>query len=219
MVWSKPKKIHKNSSSVRPLSQGTAPTKVEPKTSPRRVTRLALGLGAIAVLMGAGGFFFRYGTVQGVPVSVVLKFVGDKPAREAYFSGQSFLLHERLQELEIEEEVKAFYRPQFEDEKELDWYIHQIFYDRTGYIGKAYKVGPGRQLILKTSKDYQYPRWVVLARRAGLIVDQRQDQGTYFVKTPEGAWVLYEEMLEQYPLPWLHRFLRQQKKNRQQTPS
>ncbi|NJN23661.1 MAG: hypothetical protein HC810_03740 [Acaryochloridaceae cyanobacterium RL_2_7] len=118
---------------------------MEAKPSSKLAFKAVVRLGAIAVLVAAGMLFIRIGTIQGVPVSVVLKFVADKPARDAYFSGQSRFLHNRLQELNVEEDVKAFYRPQFDDEQELDWYIHQIFYDRTGYIGKAYKVGPEKK--------------------------------------------------------------------------
>ena len=168
------------------------------------------------MIVAAATLFIQRGTIQGVPTSVVLKFLADEPARDAYFSGQSRLLHDRLQEMSIEEEVKAFYRPQFEDEAELDWYVHQIFYERSGYVGKAYKVGPNQRLTLKTLKDRQYPQWIELARKSGLVVDQQQDDAQYYVQTAQGSWITYEEMSDLYPLPELRQMIRRQKKARKQ---
>ncbi len=41
------------------------------------------------------------------------------------------------------------YRDQISDENELDRYIHQIFYENTGYVGQAYKVNSQGQLVAK----------------------------------------------------------------------
>ena len=79
-------------------------------------------------------------TFAGVPYRIVHKFWNDKPARDAYFVGDRQALHGRLKALEIEEDIKAYYREQFPDENELDQYIHQIMFDRTGYVGEAYGV-------------------------------------------------------------------------------
>jgi hypothetical protein len=48
----------------------------------------------------------------------------------------------------IEEKMKDYYRPQISDEGVLDQHIHQILYDRTGYVGEAYQVNGG-VLVLK----------------------------------------------------------------------
>ncbi|MCY7282554.1 MAG: hypothetical protein LH679_03755, partial [Cyanobacteria bacterium CAN_BIN43] len=87
--------------------------------------------------------------IGGVPSSVILTFLQDKPALTAYFQGDKQALHDRLNEIGIEEQVKAFYRPQIPDEVKLDQYIHQIFYNRTGYVGKEYQVNEQGTLTLK----------------------------------------------------------------------
>ena len=85
----------------------------------------------------------------GVPMSIVISFLQDETARDAYFQGDKQKLHARLEDMGIEERIKAFYRPQISDEVNLDQYIHQIFYDRTGYVGKAYRVNSQGVLVLK----------------------------------------------------------------------
>lgn len=87
-------------------------------------------------------------TIGGVPTSIVINFLQDETARNAYFQGDSNKLHARLQSMGVEERVKAFYRPQIRDEVKLDQHIHQILYERTGYVGEAYQVNQG-VLVLK----------------------------------------------------------------------
>lgn len=79
-------------------------------------------------------------TLGGVPYSIVSKFWQDEAAKTAYFGGDRQALHDRLSELEVEADIKAYYRSRFSDEDELDRYIHQIMFDHTGYVGEAYKV-------------------------------------------------------------------------------
>ena len=86
-------------------------------------------------------------TYQGVPYSVVRKFWQDEAAKAAYFAGDKQALHDRLSLLGIEQDIKRYYRPQFESEYELDLYIHQIMFDRTGYVGEAYQVDRNGRLI------------------------------------------------------------------------
>jgi hypothetical protein len=87
--------------------------------------------------------------IGGVPSSIILTFLQDQPALTAYFQNNKQALHDRLEELEIEEQIKAYYRPQIPDEAELDQYIHQVFYDRTGYVGEDYQVNEQGILSLK----------------------------------------------------------------------
>jgi hypothetical protein len=96
------------------------------------------GLGAIGVSFFSGNL-----VVGGVPSSIILRFLQDEVARNAYFSGNSTRLHDRLDEMGIEEQMKAYYRPKISNEDKLDQYIHQILYDRTGYVGEAYQVNGG----------------------------------------------------------------------------
>ncbi|MGB3295548.1 MAG: hypothetical protein WBB01_21400 [Phormidesmis sp.] len=79
-------------------------------------------------------------TLGGVPYSIVNKFWQDEAAKTAYFGGDRQALHDRLSELDVEADIKDYYRSRFSDEDELDRYIHQIMFDRTGYVGEAYKV-------------------------------------------------------------------------------
>ncbi len=79
-------------------------------------------------------------TFAGVPYRIINKFWRDKPARAAYFAGSREDLHERLKALGVEADIKDYYRDRFTSEYELDKYIHQIMFDRTGYVGEAYQV-------------------------------------------------------------------------------
>ncbi|HEY9764187.1 MAG TPA: hypothetical protein V6D07_16780 [Trichocoleus sp.] len=88
-------------------------------------------------------------TLGGVPYSVLMKFWQDPIARNAYFSGNGQLLHDRMSALGIEASIKAYYRPKIKDEAKLDQHIHQVLYDRTGYVGEAYKISSGRKLVPK----------------------------------------------------------------------
>ncbi|MBD1870368.1 hypothetical protein H6F88_18270 [Oculatella sp. FACHB-28] len=86
--------------------------------------------------------------IGGVPSGIIMEFLQDDLARSAYFSGNSTALHDRLDEIGIEEAMKDYYRPQISDEVVLDQHIHQILYDRTGYVGEDYQVNGG-VLVLK----------------------------------------------------------------------
>ncbi|WP_346290460.1 hypothetical protein [Sphaerothrix gracilis] len=111
----------------------------------------ALGAGGITAL-GVFGFLFvtERITLAGVPASVIFTFLQDDVARQAYFRGHNALLHDRLVQLGIEPRMKAFYADRIADEQALDLHIHQILYDRTGYIGEAYRVEPAsNELVLK----------------------------------------------------------------------
>jgi len=94
-------------------------------------------------------FFSGQLLIGGVPSSIILTFLQDQPALTAYFEKDNQALHDRLNELGIEEQIKAYYRPQISDEVKLDQYIHQVFYNRTGYVGEEYQVNEQGTLILK----------------------------------------------------------------------
>lgn len=106
---------------------------------------LALGLGVVLVVG-------EYITVGGVPFSVIVSFWQDDTARAAYFAGDSTKVHDRLSEMGIEEQMKAFYRSRIQDEAKLDQHIHQILYERTGYVGRAYRVNAQGILVLQQSE-------------------------------------------------------------------
>jgi len=87
--------------------------------------------------------------ISGVPCSIILAFLQDKTARRAYFRQDGKALHDRLYTMGIEEQIKDFYRSRISDEVELDRYIHQLLYDRTGYVGRDYHVNIEDILVLK----------------------------------------------------------------------
>ncbi len=153
-------------------------------------------------------WYVQRGTIQGVPVSILIKFLRDQPARTAYFAGQRQALHERLNQLGIEEDIKAFYRPSISNEVELDRYIHQLMYDRTGYVGKSYKVGPNARLQLKSPTDHQFPRWFNLAVRSGLVLGSEERSGVWYVKTATGEFVPYTMMAELFSIQSLQELVR-----------
>jgi hypothetical protein len=105
----------------------------------------------VASVMGLAAIWFLSGNmvIGGVPSSIILTFLQDPPAREAYFQGNRKALHDRLSDLGIEAQIKAYYRPQIPDETQLDLYIHQLLYNRTGYVGEAYSVTDQGRLIPK----------------------------------------------------------------------
>lgn len=163
----------------------------------------------------SGSLWLRFGTIQGVPAFIVLKFVTDRTALNAYFSGELRVLHDRLNQMGVEEDIKAYYRPQFSDEVELDWHIHQLLYDRTGYVGKAYKIGANQTLVLKTQADKVFPRWLALAKEAGLELSHREEDGIIYLDFPDGISVPYEQFSEIYSLKTLRQMIRQQKRYNQ----
>jgi hypothetical protein len=105
----------------------------------------------VASLLGLSILWFFSGNllIGGVPSSIILTFLQDQPSRDAYFRGDRQALHDRLSDLGIEAQIKAYYRPQIPDEVQLDLYIHQLLYNRTGYVGESYRVTDQGTLILR----------------------------------------------------------------------
>jgi hypothetical protein len=105
----------------------------------------------VASVLGLSILWFFSGNllIGGVPSSIILTFLQDQPSRDAYFRGDRQALHDRLSDLGIEAQIKDYYRPQIPNEVQLDLYIHQLLYNRTGYVGEAYQVTDQGKLILK----------------------------------------------------------------------
>lgn len=83
--------------------------------------------------------------------------------------GDNKQLHSRLEILGIEEEIKDYYRPQITDEVQLDQYIHQLLYDRTGYVGYNYRVNSQGILILRKSGKYRVEQEIRDKERLNII--------------------------------------------------
>lgn len=106
-------------------------------------------LGVLLLLGGQLQINLNRLVLGGVPLPIVIDFLKDDTARNAYFQSDKNLLHYRLSQMGIEEQIKDFYRSQIDSEQELDRHIHQIFYDNTGYVGEAYRVNAEGSLKLK----------------------------------------------------------------------
>jgi hypothetical protein len=183
---------------------------------PERFQRFSQSIGWLAFLGAivlAGVFLVASHdslTFRGVPVSIILEFIEDESARQAYFAGNKVALHERLQQLGAEEQIKAFYRPQIRDEVKLDQYIHQIFYEVSGYVGKAYRVDSRGILVLKQAPSNDFEQWTQLAQKAGVITGTKEANGLQYVISPAGDLALYEDIATIFPPEDLQRMIEAQ---------
>lgn len=142
------------------------------KFSKRNLRAIAVSLG-IATGLASYLFLTEKVTVGGVPASIILTFLQDDIARNAYFQGNSSLLHNRLKILGVEEDIKRFYNAQISDEVELDQYIHQLLYERTGYVGKQYQVDESGVLVLRDKPSRRCRRQP--SRRCRRLNDQNSN--------------------------------------------
>jgi hypothetical protein len=158
--------------------------------------------GAVSLLVAGVGLWMAYPTLtyKGVPVRILVHFVEDGEARRAYFAGEKTALHARLKELGVEEQIKAYYRPQFKDEQALDLHIHQLLYDNTGYVGAAYMVDGDGKLQLTPTLTADFWRWFNLAKQLQLVTDQEMENGKPYIITPQGSKVPYATIAALYPI-------------------
>ena len=125
----------------------------------RKKTTIIFALGFASFLVAI--YLFSSGNLilGGIPSSVIIKFLQDSVAVDAYLNNNGALVHDRLQKLNIEKDIKDYYRNQIADPIELDRYIHQILYERTGYVGVDYQLSASGTLKLKngiTSPNMTY---------------------------------------------------------------
>jgi hypothetical protein len=171
---------------------------------PKRLKWSYVVAGAAASLLLALvglGLAFPTLTYKGVPLSIILRFLQDPIARQAYFDGDKVGLHRRLDDMNVEAEIKAFYRPQIEDEQELDRYIHQLLYDDTGYVGNDYRLGEQGKLVPKSNLPNDFWQWFALARQLNLAANHETKEGVLSIVTPEGSRVPYALMSKLYTIP------------------
>ena len=118
----------------------------------------ALIAGAVGTVMAVGTvvvlFTSEVITLGGVPYSILVKVWENPAARSALLGGDERKLHDLMGELGIEYDIKEYYRSRIQDPVKLDLHIHQILFDRTGYVGEAYTVR-GRTLVLKDPSKIQ----------------------------------------------------------------
>jgi hypothetical protein len=140
-------------------------------------------------------------TYKGVPLKILLRFVKDPIARQAYFKGDKTGLHNRLDDMGIEDDIKAFYRPNFQNEQELDLYIHQLLYENTGYVGTSYRLDKLGKLVPLSTLPPDFERWFTLAQELKLAASYETQNGVLYVKTPQGSRAPYTLMTELYSIP------------------
>lgn len=108
----------------------------------------------ILSLLGGGTWFalFLSGvvTLGGVPFSVIGRVLANPATRSALFTFRAATLHDLMDNMGIEEEIKLYHSKHIQDPVELDQHIHQILYNWTRYVGENYVVGPRGKLIPKT---------------------------------------------------------------------
>jgi hypothetical protein len=194
--------MDRTSKRTRPLAKVGKPGKSRVSSDMRSLKGL-LYLAAMMATLGGALWFAEFETIRGVPVPVVLQFLSDDTARNAYFSEDKQQLHDRLDRMGIEEKVKAFYRPKIQDEAELDRYIHQLLYNITGYVGIAYEVNTKGVLASKKVRDPAFEQWFQLAYQAGIVVGSREEAGAQYVISPDGNVVSYKQVSSLFPLDTL----------------
>jgi hypothetical protein len=145
-------------------------------------------------------------TYKGVPLKILLKFVADSTARKAYFSHDKEALHARLQEMGVEESIKAYYRPKIQNEQKLDRHIHQLMYDSTGYVGKAYTVNAQGLLVSRSTTPPEFQQWFALAHRLDLVTSYRVENDEILVKTPKGTQIPFSVISNLYSLSDLEKW-------------
>lgn len=174
--------------------------------SPRRLPAI---LGSLVILMLGGGLVLSQSslTFKGVPAPILMQFLTDPIAINAYFSQNPQELHDRLQVLGVEEAMKAYYRPTIPDEDELDRHIHQIFYELSGYIGSNYQVSPVGTLESKQQNRQQsapasgtgFDAWFQLAQKAGVATRSEYRDGIHYIISPEGNATPYSTAAALFP--------------------
>jgi hypothetical protein len=145
-------------------------------------------------------------TYKGVPLNILLKFVADSTARRAYFSHNKEALHARLQEMGVEEAIKAYYRPTIQNEQELDRHIHQLMYDSTGYVGKAYTVNAQGLLVSRSTTPPEFQQWFALAHRLDLVTSYKMENDEIIVTTPKGTQISFSVISNLYSLSDLEKW-------------
>jgi hypothetical protein len=175
----------------------------------RKIIPIAIGLSLVSVIVG-GGLWLNHpsSTIKGVPVSIVLMTLGDQTAREALLDRNKTALHHRLNQLGVEEQIKAFYRPQIQDEAELDRHIHQLFYNNIGYVGQAYYVDGAGILHYRIPPDNSFRKWFKLAYAAGVVIGSKQENGIQYVISPNGDVAPFKDIESVFPADMLEQMIR-----------
>ena len=114
-----------------------------PKKKSKAIARLIL-LALLAAGTWVTLFTTEVITLGGVPYSVLMKVWQNPATRAALLRRDSVALHDLMDNMGIEYEIKKYYSKRIQDPVELDQHIHQILYDRTRYVGENYVVVRGK---------------------------------------------------------------------------
>lgn len=176
--------------------------------SPNRgLRRSQLLIGSLFLILAAilFGYFQKDAIViKGIPLKIILTAATDPNIVQAYLEGNKVGLHESLQEKGVEEAIKAYYRPQIRNEKQLDQYIHQLFYELSGYVGVAYRVNDQGILELRQrTPNPEQQRWVNLALKLGVISRVTHQNGVDYVTSLDGTQITYAQASQLLPLAML----------------
>lgn len=168
-----------------------------------------LGGGAISLVLVVVGLWLASPvlTYKGVPLNILLKFITDSTARRAYFSHNKEALHARLQEMGVEEAIKAYYRPKIQNEQALDRHIHQLMYNSTGYVGKAYTVNARGTLVPHSILPPEFQQWFVLAHKLDLVTSYKMENDEIIVTTPKGTQIPFSVISQLYSVSDLEKWL------------
>lgn len=142
--------------------------------------------------------------IRGIPLKIILTAASDPSTITAYLRGDKVALHQRLQDKGVEAAIKAHYRPQIPNEEHLDQYIHQLFYDVSGYVGVAYRVNDQGILELRQRpSDPRQKRWLNLALKLGVISQVTDKNGIKYVTGLDGTEITYAQASRLFPLAML----------------
>ncbi|EKV02111.1 hypothetical protein Lepto7375DRAFT_4314 [Leptolyngbya sp. PCC 7375] len=115
----------------------------QPRSKGKAIARLIL-LALLATGTWVTLFTTGVVTLGGVPYSVLIKVWQTPATRAALLRRDSYALHDLMDNMGIEAEIKRYYSKRIKDPVELDQHIHQILYDRTRYVGENYVVVRGK---------------------------------------------------------------------------
>lgn len=143
-----------NNSVSEPTNSAPQPAARRPNQPPQKRKSNAKAWFVILPVLGGtvwfGMFLSGMVTLGGVPFSVVSRVLRTPATRSALFTFRAATLHNLMDDMGIEEEIKLYHSKHIQDPVELDQHIHQILYNWTRYVGENYVVGARGKLIPKT---------------------------------------------------------------------
>jgi hypothetical protein len=138
-------------------------------------------------------------TLRGVPLTIIARFLNDPAAVKAVLRGNKRRLHDRLGAMGIEEHIKAHYRARIRDEHALDLYIHQLFFNLSGYVGTDFRADARGVLVARQQRDPDFEAWFRAAYDAGLLTGSKKRAGVQYVIDRRGKVLPFAHARRIYP--------------------